>query len=90
MLGQLELGPSSSYPWCYKRVLTLSQMENSRGQSPCVVAAKLVASVTCYNDDYTLLPLGVDGWYKNGGGNPPACMCNDEICLFFHSCSAFG
>jgi hypothetical protein len=61
------------------------QANNDLGQSPCLVAAKLVASTTCYDQEYNVDPLEKDAWYINGD-DPPDCMCNDVAYSLFSAC----
>jgi hypothetical protein len=63
-----------------------SWAENSKGQNPCRVVAELVAAVTCFNQDYTIVPLSSSGWYGNSPA-PPECMCNDQAYALFSACS---
>jgi hypothetical protein len=93
MFGRFNLGPISHLLWCHwEGALTLSQMDNSFGQDPCLVGAKLIASEVCYDQDFTMFPLEKDHVYFTSLGSypVPACMCNDEICPSFRSRCALG
>jgi hypothetical protein len=61
-------------------------MNNSLGQSPCLVAAKLVAAVDCMNMDYYLAPLSNDTIAYGNSVNPVGCLCNIPIYSLFAAC----
>lgn len=64
------------------------QMDNSMGQSPCVVAAKLINTNNCLKGVGNINPLKQGEIYPNNGKPNDACMCNDPIYSLFSACAA--
>jgi hypothetical protein len=63
------------------------QTANSKGQSPCLVAAKLYASPACVNSDISLNTLPNGTLYPNAF-KPAGCSCSMPIYSLMSACGA--
>jgi hypothetical protein len=86
MPGQLRLGACQPRLRVCAASHTTAQAKNSFGQSPCLVAAILVAAPTCFDDAYNIMPLDNGSTYASTGEALP-CTCNDVVYSLFSACA---